>query len=197
MKNREEQIQRWIQQELPDFFHKYRDPLYEHEEVANYCPNPTRTTKKGQAIEKLRSLTREEINTLIEERIQYLNTKIRVLETHFVAGAGTGGRKIATPRKDEFHVVAVDIFLKYQEHKFLFANPYNLESSSSDVNHLQQNYIIGFVFIINGQEQIHISEEWEQDFNSVYQTIPKETAAAEDSMQIDYRYLKEEEDALS
>ncbi len=197
-KNVEEQTKRWIERELPDFLGKYQHTLYEPEEVAKYSPNPKKLTKKAQTMQRLRSLTRDEINAQIEERIRYLNSKIRVLETHLVAGTGAANRKIATPRRDEFHVLAVDIFLKYQGHEFLFANPSNLESSSDDEEHLQQNYVIGFVFVIEGQEQIHVSEDWEQDFLNIYETLSEETAVSKDTMQVDNRYLgEEEEDALS
>lgn len=176
---------------MPEFYGRYAEPLYEYEEVIRYKPT-YRETAKSRAIQRLQGLSREEINAMIEERIEYLNTKLRVLETHFVASAGVGGREIATPRKDEFHIVAVDIFLKYSEHRFLFANPLNLESASSHPEHLQQNYVIGFVFLENGTEHLHLSEEWDQDFDRVVATLDEKDAIPEASMQVDYRYLREE-----
>ncbi len=38
----------------------------------------------------------------IDERLEYLMIKLKVLETHFVSGAGgQSGRTLATPRKDD------------------------------------------------------------------------------------------------
>ena len=191
--NKEEQIEAWLRKTLPKFFEEYSDDLYEYEEVKQYS-FPKRETEKSRAIKKLQGLSREEINTRIEERLRYLTSRLRVLETHFVATAGAGGRAIATPQKSEFHVVAVDIFLKYKEHKFLFANPSNLESSSDHPEHLQQNYVLGFVTVNDdGTEELHLAEEWEEDFNRVYETLSLENAAREEDMQIDTRYTEEEE----
>jgi len=107
-----------------------------------------RKTKKAEAIDRLRSYTRDQISNMIEERLNYVMSKVKVLETHFVSGrSGVSERTQATPRKDEFNIIAIDIVLRYPEHKFLFANPQNLESSGDDPNHLQQNYVMGFVFI--------------------------------------------------
>ena len=112
-------------------------------------------------------------------------TKVKVLETHFVSGAGgLSGRSQATPRKDEFNLISVDICLRFTEHKFLFANPQNLESSGADVNHLQQNYIMGFVF---NDDELCLSDEWNDDFNEALETIDESDAIKEEDMQIDNR----------
>jgi hypothetical protein len=111
--------------------------------------------------------------------------KVKVLETHFVSGAGgLSGRTQATPRKDEFNLISIDIFLRFTEHKFLFANPLNLESSGADVNHLQQNYIMGFVF--NNSEPC-LSDEWSDDFDEVLDTVDISNVINEADMQIDSR----------
>ena len=124
---------------------------------------------------------------MINKRLAYIAKKIQVLETHFVSGSsGLNERTQATPRKDEFNVVAVDIFLKFSEHKFLFANPKNLDSSSADPNHLQQNYIIGFIF---NKNESHLSDEWSNDFNEVSKTLTKRDAICENDMQIDDRQV--------
>ncbi|MCS6919753.1 MAG: hypothetical protein NZM28_08285 [Fimbriimonadales bacterium] len=192
-RNKEEQIIDWLRNELPEFYGKYADPVYEYEEVIRYKPSG-RETPKSRAIRKLLGLSREEINAIIAEPIEHLNTKLRVLETHFVASAGVGQREIATPRKDEFHVIAVDIFLKYHEHLFLFANPQNLESAGAHPEHLQQNYVIGFVFVQNGNERLCYSEDWVQDFEEVVATLDAGSAVEETAMQVDYRYTREDDD---
>jgi hypothetical protein len=118
-------------------------------------------------------------------------SKVRVLETHFVSGtSGVSERTQATPRKDEFNVIAIDIVLRYPEHKFLFANPQNLESSGDDPNHLQQNYIMGFVFTDNqGNPTLTITDDWCENLNDVYDTLAPEDAINENDMQIDNRYM--------
>lgn len=190
----EAQIAEWIEENLPDFQEKYADKLYEFGEVQNY-KTPRRETEKSQSIDKLRDFSREEINQMIDERLRYLQTKMKVLETHFVSGtSGASARTQATPRKDEFNAISIDIFLNYREHKFLYANPQNLESSGSDENHLQQNYIMGFIFIgEQGQEILSVTDEWYEDFSDVYETLDKKDCIQTEDMQIDHRYDVENE----
>lgn len=195
------QIERWIEANLPRFLQEYRLPLYEYEEIKSYSSpkNPTgRALVKARAIEQLRHLSREEVEGRIEERITYLHSRFRVLETHFVASISSkAGREIATPRKDEFHLLAVDIFLRYHQHHFLFANPRQLESSSEYPNHLQQNYVLGFVFVDeDGTETLHIDADWSENFEEVFRTLYLEEGVSEEAMQVDLRYSKilEEDD---
>ena len=84
--------------------------------------------------------------------------------------------------------MSIDIFLRYHEHKFLFANPKHLESSGDDANHLQQNYVVGFVFPDEaGNENLSLTEEWYENLNDVYETLNAEDAIRESEMQIDRR----------
>jgi len=82
------------------------------------------------------------------------------------------------------------IVLRYPEHKFLFANPQNLESSGDDPDHLQQNYIMGFVFTDEqGDTSLSTTDDWYEDFNDVFDTLePKDSVSVED-MQIDNRHF--------
>lgn len=187
--NAEGQIIDWIYRELPKFKDEYSTNLYEYEEIQNY--NPQRETAKSRAIAGLRGLSRDEINALVERRLHYVMSKIRVLETHFVSGkSASSERTQATPRKDEFNIVSIDIFLRYPEHKFLFANPRHLESSGDDPNHLQQNYVMGFVFAGEGGEgTLNITEDWYENLEDVYVTLTVEDSIDEDEMQIDNRYF--------
>lgn len=187
--NTEEQVVAWIKENLPDFRDKYASKLYEFGEIESYQA-PKKQTDKSLSIEKLQGYSREEINGMIDERLAYLQTKMRVLETHFVSGtSGSSQRTQATPRKDEFNAISIDIFLNYHEHKFLYANPKNLESSGSDENHLQQNYVMGFVFINDlGEDVLFVTDEWYEDFNDVFSTLNSEDSVVEEDMQIDYRY---------
>ena len=185
----ETQIKGWINTNLPKFKEEYASPLYEYEEVKSYMQNqPGKETPKSRAIAQLKDCTRADISRLIEQRLEYLMTKLRVLETHFVAGkSGSNKRTQATPRKDEFNLVAVDIFLRYYEHKFLFANSGQLEASSADSEHLQQNYVMGFVFLDAGEEQLSLSDDWLDSFPEACGTLAEENAVDMDDMQIDER----------
>lgn len=188
----EPQIVKWINTNLPKFQHEYLEGLYEYEEVQKYLRNrPKRETAKSKAVAALLKFTREQINDLIDERLDYVMSRVKVLETHFVSGtSGLSERTQATPRKDEFNAVSIDIFLRYPEHKFLFANPQHLESSGDDPNHLQQNYIMGFVFTDErGNSNLSITEEWYKDFNEVYETFNPEDCVREEDMQVDNRYV--------
>lgn len=191
--NIEEQISEWIYRELPKFQNEFSTTIYEYEEVQNY--NSQRETAKSRAIAELRNLSRDEINAIFESRLNYIMSKVRVLETHFVSGkSASSDRTQATPRKDEFNAISIDIFLRYSEHKFLFANPQHLESSGDDENHLQQNYIMGFIFSDeNGNSILSITDDWYENLNDVYATLKKKDSVREDEMQIDNRYLIAEE----
>jgi hypothetical protein len=193
-KNIEQQVIEWIYNSLPKFRDKYSYNLYEYEEVQKYVSK--RKTAKGESIDRLRGSTRDEINDMIEERLNYVMSKVKLLETHFVSGtSGVSERTQATPRKDEFNVIAIDIVLRYPEHKFMFANPKNLESSGDDPNHLQQNYVMGFVFSDErGKPILQITDDWYEDLNEVYDTLTSQDAINEGDMQVDNRYLITNED---
>jgi hypothetical protein len=188
----EHQVTAWINANLPKFQNEYASNLYEYEEVQEYLRNrPKRETAKSTAVASLQDLAREQISGMIDERLAYVMSKVKVLETHFVSGTSEiSERTQATPRKDEFSIVAIDIVLRYPEHKFLLANPKQLESSGDDPNHLQQNYIMGFVF---SNEQVSpvlsITEEWYEDFMEAYETLNPEDSIREEDMQVDNRYV--------
>lgn len=195
----EPQVQSWIQKHLPRFYTDYTSNLYDYEEVQKYLKNqPKRETEKSRAIQELSTLDRDKLNSMIDERLRYVRSKVQVLETHFVSGtSGASERTQATPRKDEFNVISIDIFLRYPEHKFLFANPKHLESSGDDPNHLQQNYIMGFVFAdVEGLPMLSVTEEWYENFNDVAQTFSPDDAISESDMQVDNRrFLAHQDDA--
>jgi hypothetical protein len=190
----EPQVVDWIYANLPMFRDYYSSNLYEYEEVQKY--RPKRETEKAKAIAALRDCTRDQLNNMVEERLNYVMSRVKVLETHFVSGrSGSSDRTQATPRKDEFNVMAIDIVLRYSEHKFLFSNPQNLESSGDDPNHLQQNYIMGFVFTDEqGNMTLSITDDWYEDLKDVFDTIDPEDCVKEEDMQIDNRYFVANED---
>jgi hypothetical protein len=193
----EEQIVSWIKKNLPKFFNEFKNNLYDYEEIQKYNNNkPSRETDKSRAIAFLDRYNRDEIDRMIQERLEYLMSKVKVLETHFVSGtSGTSERTQATPRKDEFNLISIDIILRYHEHKFIFANPKLLESSGGNEDHLQQNYIMGFIFSgENTDVQFNLSEEWFDDFDKAYETINKKDAVNEPDMQKDLRIFIVDED---
>ncbi len=187
----ENQVEKWLKNHLPLFYSKYAENLYSFDEVKRYQINGGKTSK-ARVISKLKSKSQEEINNLINERVQYVRSKISVLETHFVSGVGGGHRTQATLRFDEFNLLAVDIYLRYPEHYFLFANPYNLPASEKDSEHLKQNYIIGFV-ITDSQNKLKLSldEEWTQSLKTALKNLNSKNAISAKDMQIDRRYLTE------
>jgi hypothetical protein len=187
--NIESQVVDWIYTHLPKFRSEYSSNLYEYEEIHKY--KSKRETGKARAIAALRGYTRDEINSMIEERLNYLMSRVKVLETHFVSGTSSASERTqATPRKDEFNVVAIDIVLRYPEHKFLFANPLNLESSGDDSNHLQQNYIMGFVFTDEqGNTTLSITDDWDEELRDALDTLDPDYSVKEEEMQVDNRYF--------
>lgn len=189
-KDIEPQIEDWLNEHLPKFQNDYLETLYDYEEVKKY-KTPNRETDKSKSIDKLRDHSREEIAEMIEERLAYVMSKIKVLETHFVSGrSGSSERTQATPRKDEFNMISIDIFLRHTEHKFVFANPKQLESSGDDANHLQQNYIMGFLFAQpDNSWRLELSDEWSEDFEGVYDTLDEIDAVNADDRQIDNRNI--------
>ncbi len=186
-KDIEPQIENWISENLPEMVNSAT--LYSYEEIQDYLKTPPKKeTDKLIAMKELANYTRDEIDKMIKDKLMYLMSKVRVLDTHFVSGAGGGERTQATPRKDEFNLISVDIFLRYNEHKFLFANPNHLDSSGKDANHLQQNYIMGFVFPqTDGTCHLDLTDEWNENFNEVCETLDAADAVNENDMQIDNR----------
>jgi hypothetical protein len=186
----EPQIDKWIAENLPDLINA--PILYTYEEIHDYLNHPPKKpTDKLGAMQELANFTREDIDTMIKTRLKYVMSKVMVLDTHFVSGtSGSSERTQATPRKDEFNIISIDIVLRYNKHKFLFANPKQLESSGKDPNHLQQNYIMGFVFPQpDGSFVLNLSDEWYDDFNDACGTLAAADCVEENEMQIDNRNI--------
>jgi hypothetical protein len=190
----EPQVDKWIDDNLPDL--RNAQILYTYEEIRDYLKNPpAKETAKLAEMRKLENFTRDEIDDKIKKRLELIMSKVKVLDTHFVSGtSGTSERTQATPRKDEFNIISIDIALRFNEHKFLFANPKQLEASSGDSNHLQQNYIMGFVFTQpDGTLELNLGDEWCDGFEDVCKTVSPADAVNETDMQIDNRNVITEE----
>jgi hypothetical protein len=193
----EPQIVKWIVEHLPKFKTEYADTIYTYEEIQDHLKNPSkRKTKKSMIVESLQHHSRETIGSMIDERLAYVMSKVKVLETHFVSGTSSSNdRTQATPRKDEFNLISVDIFLRYFEHKFLFANPKQLEASGADENHLQQNYIIGFIFShTNNVLKLELTDDWYENLEEAYESINQGNAVNEVDMQVDNRNVLPKKD---
>lgn len=187
-KDIEPQIDKWILENLPDMINS--PMLYSYEEIQDYLKTPPRRpTDKLLAMQELAKYSRVEIEKMIKDKLIYLMSKVRVLDTHFVSGtSGASERTQATPRKDEFNLISINIVLRYNGHKFLFANPKHLDSSGKDANHLQQNYIMGFVFPQpDGSLKLDLTDEWNENFNEVCETLDPADAVDVNDMQIDIR----------
>lgn len=117
--------------------------------------------------------------------------KAKILETHFVSGtAGRAGRDIATPRKSEFHIVALDLYLRTGIHEFVFASSNRLAAAEKQPDHLKQNYILDIV--VPGADQTPtISKPWTGDFSKVFKTL--KGPIKKEQMQIDSRKPGERE----
>jgi hypothetical protein len=186
----ESQIDNWISTNLPELIES--SILYTYEEIHDYMSNPPKKeTVKLYAMQELEKYSREEIDLSIKNRLKYVMSKVMVLDTHFVSGtSGVSERTQATPRKDEFNIISIDIALRYNEHKFLFANPKHLDSSGKDANHLQQNYIMGFVFAqADGSLRLDLTDEWYDNFDEVCESLSSSDAINPDEMQIDTRNI--------
>ncbi|HEX8198604.1 MAG TPA: hypothetical protein VF571_20590 [Pyrinomonadaceae bacterium] len=186
--NVEPQVVSWLSENLPKFQDEYNETIYNFEDVKKY-KHPKKENAKSKAILSLQDVAREKIGEMISERLNYLESKLKVLETHFVAGKSKSNeREQATPRINEFNIISVDIFLKYNEHQFFFANPKRLESSRKYPKHLRQNYIIGFVFFdADDRGTLNLSKDWCNDLNEIYETLNPDDAVLESEMREDTR----------
>jgi hypothetical protein len=120
--------------------------------------------------------------------------KARILETHFVSGtAGRAGRKIATPRKSEFHIVALDLYLRTGRHEFIYAPSGELPSPAGHPDHLKQNYLIDIV-VPGVDTEPTLPRPWTRDFASVFKKLKNPVSPNE--MQVDQRKPGEREGQL-
>lgn len=149
---------------------------------------------KGQVYEwiarKRGTAWRELLASMTPEQTEVLRDvsqpgEVAVLQTHFVSGtAGRSGRRIATPRVDEFNVVTLDTFIKLGEHRFLFASSDELERSETDSEHLKQNYLVGLAI---PRERLVVGplRPWTSDVNSLISRLSN--PVNERDMQVDDR----------
>jgi len=148
-------------------------------------------------IDHINPYTADQIPTLIDEifpgmsngqtnySIEDIVEKVKFLQTHFPSGrSGSSQREIATPLRDEFHIVSIDLFLKTRKHEFVFANSKELETSRDHPTHLQQNYFLD-ILIPGKKNNFTISEPWCFDFDLVFDSLENPINASE--MNVDER----------
>jgi hypothetical protein len=182
----EQQVDEWLDENLPQL--RNAPILYSYEEIQDYLRFPPRKeTQKLLEMRHLENFTRAEIDEKIKNRLDYVMSKIKVIDAHFASETSvTDERTHPTPQKSDFNIISVDIVSCYNEHKFLFANPKHLEASSDAPNHLQQNYVIGFVFTQpDGSLMLNLDNEWREVFNDISESLSPDDAVNEVQMQID------------
>ena len=180
----EKEIIRFVSENLKLFEKEYGSNFYTLNDVRKY-KEASRTTQKGEDMKLLRKLSPNELERALNKRLVYVMQFVRVLETHLVSGGSKkSARTQATPRVDEFHLLALDLYLRTDKHQFIFANSKLLTPSASDKNHLQQNYIVD-VLVKTIKEEPKLVAPWTNDFDEVFSTLKK--PVNEKDMQIDER----------
>lgn len=95
------------------------------------------------------------------------------------------GCEIAAPLKSDFSLLAVDLFQRIGEHKFVFVNPDTISSSPGYPNHLYQNYLIDII-IPGIKDRLEIKYPWFEDIDScIHATNPR--SVDYDETQLDHR----------
>ena len=92
---------------------------------------------------------------------------VRVLQTHMPSSRTDPktGFKRTGPLKDEFGILAVDLFQRTGKHEFVFANSRNLNHQAGSPNHLQQNYTIDILVEKDGFKRHPLLPPWFDDFD--------------------------------
>jgi hypothetical protein len=117
-------------------------------------------------------------------------SSIRLCQTHMPSGKKTNenredGRTQASPRFDEFHLLAVDMYTKTGKHDFVFAVSDELARSKKDNNHLLQNYFITLVMPSTLSPLLPLASPWTSDLSSLFPRLKKPINV--DQMQVDER----------
>ncbi|MGI8402717.1 MAG: hypothetical protein ACR2NS_14115 [Gemmatimonadaceae bacterium] len=111
--------------------------------------------------------------------------RAKVIDTHFVSGrGGRSKRTIATPRKDEFHIMALDLFLRTGKHEYIFAAAQDLEPASGDSAHLKQNYLID-ILVPGVPPEVLLPPPWTRDFEDVFSKL--KSSVRDQDRQVDDR----------
>lgn len=133
------------------------------------------------------ALPQHEKSILRDEKNQ---SGIRLCQTHMPSGKKTNesredGRTQASPRFDEFHLLAVDMYTKTGKHDFVFAVSDELARSKKDNNHLLQNYFITLVMPSTLLPLEPLAIPWSTNLDSLFSRLKNPINI--NDMQIDQR----------
>ena len=133
------------------------------------------------------ALPNDQKNILKNEKDQ---ASIRLCQTHMPSGKSTNeskeqGRTQASPRFDEFHLLAVDMYTKTGKHEFVFAISDELSRSKKDQNHLLQNYFITLVMPSTLLPLMPLAKPWTFDLGSLLSRLKNPIDVSQ--MQVDLR----------
>jgi len=123
-------------------------------------------------------------------RLEPNQSEFRLCQTHMPSGKATNtdkanGRSQASPRYDEFHLLAVDMYSKTGQHEFVYAVSDSLSRSKKDNNHLLQNYFITLVLPSTLRPVLPLAEPWSTDLVALFGQLNSPVLSSE--MQVDNR----------
>lgn len=126
-------------------------------------------------------------NKLLETAFKKRESLFSILQTHQPSNRKDPitGITQAAPLKSDFSIMAVDLFLRTGEHKFVFMNPDTISHSPSSPNHLYQNYIID-ILIPGIKDDLSIQHPWYEEIDSCIESTNPRKVSFDDS-QLDYR----------
>lgn len=145
--------------------------------------------RDGAEAQWFRDLPRESKDLI---RLEKMQSQFRLCQTHMPSGKATNtnksnGRSQASPRFDEFHLLAVDMFSKTGRHEFVFAISDSLSRSTKDSNHLLQNYFITLVLPSTLRPVLPLAAPWSMDLSALFDQLKSPVLGQ--LMQIDEREL--------
>ena len=112
---------------------------------------------------------------ITEEKYRAGKGPVIVLATHAPINRTSPLTEIkqAAPLVDEFSIMAVDLFMKTGEHKFVFMNPLEINHSPTSPDHLYQNYVIDII-VPGEKDEITLNPPWYEDIRAcINETKPR------------------------
>ncbi len=162
--------------------------------IENPGPNNVDLNKYFSNTDNLREfIDNADMELLSEKAFRNNRGLYKILQTHEPSNRTDTETNIhqAAPLASDFSIMAVDLFQRTHEHKFVFMNPDCISHSPTSPNHLYQNYIIDII-IPSIKDELTISHPWYEDINEcIEKTTPK--TVEYDETQIDYRDINDEE----
>lgn len=145
--------------------------------------------RDGAEVQWFRSLPTEARELI---RLEQRQSEFRLCQTHMPSGKATNekktnGRSQASPRFDEFHLLAVDMYSKTGRHEFVYAVSDSLSRSTKDNNHLLQNYFITLVLPSSLRPVLPLARPWTTDVLALVDQLKSPVLSSQ--MQVDNRQL--------